>query len=157
MVWGQCSRRLRTKLKYNEDMREIEMNGGVVELLKKIRGVCCQMTTNASIYDSIDEAKPTYYSYCQQPEDNNELHLRTFKSNSDVIEHYKGNLYKGAALIEHEKHIDRTNNRIRTDDEIKEVVKEKIMGMALVKLSDMSRYGPLMTDIRDQYGYGIDV
>ena len=29
--------------------------------------------------------------------------------------------------------------------------------MALIKRSDMSRYGPLMTDIRDQYGYVVDV
>ena len=32
-----------------------------------------------------------------------------------------------------------------------------MMGTALLKRSDMTRYGPLMTDIRDQHGYGIDV
>ena len=31
------------------------------------------------------------------------------------------------------------------------------MGTALLKRSDISRYGPLMTGLRDQYGYGIDI
>ena len=31
------------------------------------------------------------------------------------------------------------------------------MDTALLKRSDMNRYSPLMTDIRDQYGYGIYV
>ena len=43
------------------------------------------------------------------------------------------------------------------DDQLKVIVKEKMLGTALLKCSDMSRYGPLMVDIRDQYGYGIDV
>ena len=45
----------------------------------------------------------------------------------------------------------------RTGDELKGIVKERMMGTALLKRSYMSRYGPLMTDIRDQYVYGIDV
>jgi len=32
-----------------------------------------------------------------------------------------------------------------------------MMGKALLKRSDMSRYAPLMVDIRDQFGYGLDV
>ena len=32
-----------------------------------------------------------------------------------------------------------------------------MMGTALIKRSDMSRYCPLTTDIRDQFGYGVDV
>ena len=31
------------------------------------------------------------------------------------------------------------------------------MGTALIKHSDYGRYKDLITDIRDQYGYGIDV
>jgi len=81
VVWGQCSHILRTKLKGDEDFIKIETSGDVVELLKKIRGVCREMTTNASLYESIDEAKTRYFLYYQKPEDDNEHHLQTFKSN----------------------------------------------------------------------------
>ena len=93
VVWGQCLHMLRTKLKGDDDFIIIENDGDVVELLKKIRGVCRQTTENASLYDSIDDTKKRYYLCRQQPEDDNEFHIRIFKSNPDVIEHYKGNLY----------------------------------------------------------------
>jgi len=148
---------LRTKLQGDKDFIKIETSGDVVELLKKIRGVCREMTTNASLYDSIDEAKKRYFLYYQKPEDNNEQHLQTFKSNSDIVKHYKGSLYDDKALVEYEKKEAVKNRESYTDLEIKALVKEKMMGTASLKRSDMSRYSPLMTDIRDQYGYGIDV
>lgn len=93
----------------------------------------------------------------QEPDDNNETHIRTFKSNFDVIKHYKGSLYKDKALIDYKEDQDIKNGESHNDDELKSIVKEKMMDTALLKRSDMSRYGPLMTNIRDQLGYIIDV
>lgn len=62
---------LRTKLKGDDSLAEIEIDGNVVELLKKIREVCKQMNTNTSLYNLIDEVKKRYYGYQQQPEDDN--------------------------------------------------------------------------------------
>jgi len=148
---------LRTKLKGDEDFIKTETSGDVVELLKNIRDVCKEMTTNTSLYDSTDEAKKRYFLYYQNPEDDNEHHLRTFKSNSDIVEHYKGSLYDDKALIEYEKKEAVKNGESYTDLEIKALVKEKMTGTTLLKRFDMNRYGPLITDIRDQYGYGINV
>ena len=103
------------------------------------------------LYDSIDEAKKFYYNYKQQPEDDNESRLRTFKSNSDVVDHYKGSLYNDEALVEYKRKQDMIHSRSRNNTELESIVKEKIMGTALLKRSDMSRYCPLMNDIRDQY------
>jgi len=139
MVWGQCSHMLRTKLQGEEDFIKIETSSDVVELLKKIRGVCREMTTNASLYDSIDEAKKRYFLYYQKPEDDNEQHLRTFKSSSNVVEYCKGSTYDDKALIEYEKKEAVKNGKSYTDLEIKTLVKEKMMGAALLKRSDMSR------------------
>ena len=157
VVWGQCSHMLRTKLRGDDDFINIGKDGDVVELLQKIRGVYRQMTTNSSICDSIDEAKKHYYLYRQQLEDDNETHLRTFKNNSEVVLHYKGNMYEAQALIEHEKKEAGRDGVLRTDTEFKALVRERIMGTALLKRSDMSIYGPLVTDIREQFGYGINV
>ena len=49
----------------DEYLIKIEINGDVVKLLKKIGGVCRQMTTPASLYNSIDKAKKCYYNYKQ--------------------------------------------------------------------------------------------
>jgi len=157
IVWDQCSNTLRTKLKGYNELANIEVKRDIVELLEKIRGVCCQLTTNVSLYDSIDEAKKRCYTYMQQHEDDNEIHLRTFKRNFDVIEHYNGSLYEDNAIIDYEKEQDIKNTVTQNVDELKTIIKEKMMGTALLKRSDMSRYSPLMTDIRDQFGYGIYV
>ena len=135
VVWGQCSHMLRTKLKGNKSLLKTELDGDVVDVLKLIREERRKTTTNASLYGSLDESKRRYYVYRQQPEDDNETHLRTFKSNSDVVEHYKGNLYEDKALINYEKEQDKLNGRNHTDDEIKAIVKDKLMTeLKLVKL-----------------------
>ena len=66
-------------------------------------------------------------------------------------------MFDNKALINHEKEINSKNGVKRSDAQVKAVVREKMMGTALLKRSDMQRYMPLMTDIRDQHGYGIDV
>jgi len=139
VVWGQCSQILRTKLKGGDELKRIEIDGDEVELLKNIRGVCRQMTTNVPLYDSIDETKRRYYTYRQQPKDDNETHLRTFKSNSNVIKHYKGSLYKDKALIDYERELDAKNDKNHSESELKSIVKDRMMGTALLKRSDMSR------------------
>ena len=45
----------------------------------------------------------------------------------------------------------------KTNEEYKEIVKQKAMGVGILKSADYNRYGPLLTSIRDQHGYGIDV
>ena len=148
---------LRKKIKSDDSLPKIEVDGDVVELLRKIREVCCQITTNTSLYSSVDEAKRRYFTYKQQPEDDNETHLRTFKSNSDVIENYKGSMYKDKAVLDYERQQGIKKNVTHNNDELRSIVKERMMGTALRNLSDMNRYGPLMTDIRDQYDYVINL
>jgi len=90
IVWVQFSRMIRTKLNGNNNFDQRELDGDLVKLLKMIRGECREMTTNASLYDAIDKSKKRYYTYRQQPEDDNEAHLKASKSNTDVVEHYNG-------------------------------------------------------------------
>lgn len=116
------------------------------------------MTTNASLYDAIDESKRNYYIYYQQPEDDNEKHQRNYKSNVDVVEHHGGSLFNDPVLIKHEKDEDIKNSiPAKTEEEYAEIVKQKEMGVGILKRSDHNRYGPLLTSICDQYGYGMDV
>ena len=118
VITGQCSKLMLSKLKGKPDMAEIEKQGNVVQLLVEIREISRMMSANASVYDCLDEAKRIFYTYSQQPEDSNEQHLKSFKSNSDVVEHYGGVLYADKALIDYEKGLDKANGvATRTDEE----------------------------------------
>jgi len=57
------------------------------------------MNMNASLYDSIDESKMVCYIYRQMTEDDNKTHLRAFKSNAEVVEHYKVSLLMTKFLL----------------------------------------------------------
>jgi len=70
------------------------------------------MNTNVSLYNAINEAKKRFYKYRKMQEDNNETHLRAFKSNSNVVEYYKGHLYGDEALVQYEKDQDKRTERL---------------------------------------------
>ena len=63
IVWGQCSKQVKSKVKMSKKFKEIEEEGDVTALLKEIRTVMLQIETNNSIYDATDEAKSVLYSY----------------------------------------------------------------------------------------------
>ena len=98
-------------------MAEIGKQGNVVQLLVEIREISRMMSANASVYDCLDEAKRFFYTYRQQPEDSNQQHLKSFKSNSDIVEHYGGVLYADKALIDYEKGLDKANGVATIADE----------------------------------------
>ena len=66
-------------------------------------------------------------------------------------------MYDDEALVKYEEQQDVKNGISRSDEQVRTIVKEKMMGTALLKRSDMNRYTPLLIDIRDQYGFGSDV
>lgn len=94
---------MQSKLRGNEKLEQVDLNGDVVELLKMAQGACREMTTNASLHDAIDETKRRYYIYKQKSEYNNEQHLKTFKSNTEVVKHYEGSLFDDKVLIKYER------------------------------------------------------
>ena len=57
IITGKCSKLMLSKRKGKRKMIQIEKDADVVELLKFIREISRMMSTNASMYDSLDEAK----------------------------------------------------------------------------------------------------
>ena len=41
VVWGQCLHMLKKKLRVDNEVKKIDIDGDVVKLLKEIRGLCC--------------------------------------------------------------------------------------------------------------------
>ena len=53
--------------------------------------------------DELRKPNRVFFSYCHQPDDTNEAHVKTFKASSDVVEYYDGAVYVNEALINYEK------------------------------------------------------
>ena len=163
VVTGQCSKMMKSKLKGEDTYKKIEEDGDVTSLLRLIRTTSRQVNTNESVYNAIDEAVGKYYRYRQVDEDN-ETFTRTFKSNVEVAEDLGGNIFKHPEFLKYEKAIDQAaidartpGAALKTEEQYYEIIREKSMAVGLVKRADQRRYKGMLTDIRDQYGYGHDV
>ena len=158
IVWGQCSNLMKNKLSLAKELINFETDGNVTELLKEIRRVSLQIETNTSVYDAMDEAKSLYYNYKQEHDESNTKQLRNFKSIVEAIEHLGGTMFVDKSLIDYEKELNNKNYSVinRTDEELKAHVREKLMAVAFLKRAKYD-YKKLMTTIRDQHTFGIDV
>ena len=157
IIIGQCSKLMRNKITLSKDYVRFEKEGDVAALLKEIRRISLQMDTNTSVYDALDEAKMVYYTYRQDANESNAKHLRNFKSIVAAIEHQGGQMFADDALMIHEKKIDTlVGTNVRTDKEKRLCVREKMMGIALLKRGK-GKYEKLIQAIRDQHAFGVDV
>ena len=90
---------MQNKVKATRKFEDKDTNGDVTWLLKEIRSVSHQLEASVSLYDSVDEAKRAYYLYKQEPEDLNSTHLKNYRTNVDVVKHFRNDLFIDKALI----------------------------------------------------------
>ena len=149
---------MKDKLTMIKDFTSVETKGDVTILLKEIRNVWLQIETNTSTYDAIDEANAMYYSYRQEEGESNAKHLRNFKSIVSAIEHLGGTMFSDEMLItlENEKDV-KKGNVTKENEEYKNIVRNKMLGVACLKRANPRKYGRLMTSIRDQHSFKKDV
>ena len=149
---------MKNKLSLVKEFTKFEAEGNVTELLKEIRRVSLQIETNTSVYDATDEAKSLYYNHRQEHDESNTKHLRNFKSIVDAIKHLGGTMFVDKSLIDYEKELDNKNPPTinRNDEELKAYVREKLMAVVFLKIAKYD-YKKLMTTIRDQHTFGIDI
>ena len=93
-----------------------------------------------------------YYAYKQEPGESNAKHLRNFKSIVAAVEHLGGAMFADDALITLKEKIDsKAGENTKTRAYYKNIVKDKMMGVAFTKRADQLRYAKLITSIRDQH------
>ena len=68
IIWGKCSKLMQNKLR-SRLFKEKDLNGDATWLLNEILSVSNQLEANVSLYDSVDDAKRSYYLYKQAPEE----------------------------------------------------------------------------------------
>ena len=140
-----------------ENYEDIQKDKHISALLKAIRAISCQVETNISIYNAVDESKSGYYRIYRGEEETNATFLNNRKVVTDTLEHYKSIIYEDPDLIDFE--IKETGNKLKimSRDEARVIVKDKMQVLDIIKKADRKRYGELLTGIRDKFALGLNV
>ena len=151
IVWGQCSKQVRNKVKMSNIFEKIKEKGDATSLLKEIRSVMLQIETNTSIYDATDKAKSIIYTYKQEEHESNAKHVKNLSSIIEAVSYIGGSIFEDKGLIDHEREKDENNllAKTRSEEDLKKDVKDKTMGLMLIKRANKAKYGGLLTTIRD--------
>ena len=158
VVWGQCSKLLQNKLKSSKHYSNFDNNSDVAALLKEIKTLSNKIEENTSIYDSLHEAKVKFYRYQQADDDTLADHMRNFKDLCQTIEYHGGDIFFDKDMIEYEVEDDTKNNvKKASPKEYRTRIIEKAKAVAFIKSANRKSYGKLLSSIREQHSFKIDV
>ena len=83
--------------------------------------------------------------------------MRNFKSIIEVVEHHGGAIFSDNALINYEKREDdKKGIHRKSGEEYRQVVRGKLMGVALIKRAN-TKNTKLLTSVRNQHSFNFDV
>ena len=158
VVWGQCSKLLQNKLKSNPKYTSFDDNSDVVSLLTEIKTLSNQLEENVSSYDALHEAKTKLFQYQQSEDESLADHMRNFKALCSTVDYHGGDVFFDKEMVEKEIREDiKKNIKTIARDEYRVRVTERAKAVAFIKSANKKRYGKLMTTIREQHSFKIDV
>jgi len=157
IVWSQCSKLLKGKLKLSPSFERVEDTADVAELLREIRSISYKIDPNQCIYDALDELQRQFFIY-RQVDANNEAHLAKFKDFIDVMEHFGIKMFEDECCIDKEKENDAANGTVKgSEEEYKLKVRERRLATCFLRRSNMQIYAPLMRELRDSFLHKMDI
>ena len=158
VVWGQCSRLLQNKLKSSNKYNEFDNNCDVASLLTEIKKLSSKLEENTSAYDALRESKVKFYRYQQSEEETLADHMRNFKDLVSSVKYHGGDIFFDRDMMENEFREDKEKNIIKaTPEGYRNRTIEKSKAVAFIKSANKKKYGRLLTNIRDQQSFKIDV
>ena len=93
---------MHNKLKTDPEFETIDQAQDVSSLLKAIRALSHQIDKSVSVYEALDDILKQFFLYCQQPHEDNAIHLKRFKDYVDVLERFGSTIFEDAALMKYE-------------------------------------------------------
>ena len=158
MIWGQCSRLMQTSIKADESYNDIKKSGNAARLLKIIRLIGNQVSTDMNIYDAYLDARANLDRYYQNDDVDLSNHLKDFKYHVECIEQFGPGYFESTGLMIHEWQNDTEANRKQNKPEhYKKIVRDKLMAVLFMKKANHRTYQPLIDDLRDQHLFKKDV
>ena len=158
VVWGQCSKLLHNKLKTNPKYSTFDDNSDVASLLTEIKTLSNQLEENISSCDALHEAKVKLYQYQQGDDETLADHMRNFKALCSTLDYHGGDTFFDKEMVEIEIREDiRANIKAKARNEYRVRVTERAKAMAFIKSANKKKYGKLLSTIREQHSFKIDV
>ena len=93
VVWGQCSKLLKNKLKSNPKYSSFDDSCNVVSLLKEIKTLSNQLEENISSYDALHQAKAKFFQYQQGEDETLADHMHNFKALCSTMDYHGGDSF----------------------------------------------------------------
>ena len=158
IVWAQCSKILQDKLKTLPNFKSFDDVSNLVQLLKEIKMLNYKINDNISPYEALHDAKVKLYTYQQKYDETLAEHIRNFKDLVAVVDYYGGYQFYDKRMTEKEMEKDKEKGAsLKTVAEYKKIVTDRAKAIALLRSACRKKYGRLMSNIRDQYAFKIDV
>ena len=125
-----------------DEFKNIKESKDIAGLLKQIKGIVHQFDSHTSINEALDEAMINYYHNYQGPKTSNTQHVKNLQDMVDIIEYHGGSVTDDRALVEYKRRLDShlPDNEKFFDQILKQRVKNKMLGVALIRRVDRGRY-----------------
>ena len=157
-MWGQCSKLLQNKLKSRPTFVKMVDNCDVTTLFKEIKILSNKMEDNISTYDALHEAKATLFCYQQSDDETLADHMRNFKDLCNSIEYHGGDVFFDREMVKAVIRSDPTEDvGTISGDDYRTRVTDKAKAVAFLKCANRKTYGKLLSSIREQYSFKINV
>jgi len=120
--------------------------------VKQIKAVTLQFDEKKNGFISLLDARTSFLTCKQGPQQTPDAYLETLRAWADAIEYYGGSVAENHELIP-----DRApDGSIRTIAMRKTMARDQTLAIALVRGADPRRYGTLITELSNQYAMGMD-
>ena len=137
---------------------DFDNNCDVATLLNEIKTLSSKLDENMSVYDALHKARVKFYQYQQSEEKLLTDHMRNFKNLVSSMEYHSGDIFFNKDMMEKEVKKDTKNGISKaTTEEYRIQTTEKSKAVAFIKSVNRKRYGQILTSIRDQHSFKIDV
>jgi hypothetical protein len=162
LVMGQCSPELVIKIRGSSTYSSVNGSQDVVELLRLIRGFCCDFGAGQQSTWALEQAKHKVSVYYQRHDVSNTDYIQFFQALVGVVETYGGAYSNEPGLIEAsliEQGVTGGLVASATEAQIakaKANCREAYLACMLLQGADSIRYGPLKTELSNDMTKGQD-
>ena len=162
LVMGQCSPDLVSKIRGASTYASVNASQDVIELLRLIRGYCCDFGAGQQSTWALEQAKHKVSTYYQHHDTSNTDYIQFFQALVGVVETYGGAYGNEPGLIN--AHLigqgvapDQVDNATANQlAKAKADCREAYLACMLLRGADSIRYGPLKTELANDMTKGQD-
>jgi hypothetical protein len=148
VIWGQCSERnMKARVKTSEHYADKAIKDDCFWLLLQIKSITLQFGNSKNARLSLLDAQQSFLSCKQLPGQSTDDYADCLIGWAEAIETHGGTVAADYTVIPETG----DNGLPRDVQRRKALAREQTLAMALIRSADRSRYGTLITDLRNQY------